>query len=409
MLIPCYFLSLVCMFTLLWVNGNVKTGLDRVDEYKDIFKGRRIGIVTNHTAYNIHGQHIIDVFSQMPDVRLTALFGPEHGIHGKGSAGKVIDNQTDSILQIPIYSLYGEIQKPTSGMLADIDILVFDIQDVGTRFYTYISTLSLVMESAAENHKPIIVLDRPNPITGAIVEGNILEPGFSSFVGLHPIPVRHGMTIGEMAKMFNEEGWLKNGILADLMVIPMQNWKREMWYDQTGLRWISPSPNIPDLAVATVYPGTCLFEGTNISEGRGTYQPFLRIGAPWFDPDVLGVLCRDIRLAGISCTPVRFRPVSIPDMADQPKFIDQEIPGIEIQVTDRDHFLAYLSGISLVKKLYESGTDQFKWRASHFDRLCGTDQIRKFIVAGKSMEEIKTWLDDNIQPFYPIRAKYLLY
>jgi uncharacterized protein YbbC (DUF1343 family) len=265
------------------------------------------------------------------------------------------------------------------------------------------------MEAAAEQHKTVIVLDRPNPITGAFVEGNILEPGFSSFVGLHPIPVRHGMTMGEMAKMFNEEGWLKNGILADLIVLPMQNWKREMWYDQTGLQWIPPSPNIPDLQVATVYPGTCLFEGTNISEGRGTYTPFLRIGAPWFDLETLGLFCNDIDLAGLGCDPVRYMPVAIPSMADQPKFKDQEINGIDLHVTDRNNFAAYLSGIALVKKMYESHPGRFKWRESHFDRLCGTDKIRKFIIAGKSLQEIKTWIDESVQPFYPVRAKYLIY
>jgi uncharacterized protein YbbC (DUF1343 family) len=265
------------------------------------------------------------------------------------------------------------------------------------------------MEAAADYHKPVVILDRPNPITGTIVEGNILDSRFSSFVGLHPIPVRHGMTIGELARMFNEEGWLKNRLRADLTIIPMRNWKREMWYDQTGLRWIPPSPNIPDLMVATVYPGTCLFEGTNISEGRGTLKPFLTIGAPWFTEGALSLLCQDIATIGLFCNPVRFVPVSIPGMADNPKFKDQEIKGIEIRVTDRDHFSAYLAGIELVKRMYEADRDQFKWKESHFDRLCGTDQIRKFIMAGASMDEIKKWIDENSRSFSPVRSKYLLY
>ena len=415
MIKPCFILTIIQIIFLLWGGSysqsidQVKTGLDRVSDYRDLFKGKRIGIITNHTAYNALGQHIINVFSKMPDVRLTALFGPEHGIRGMKVAGQEIDDQIDSVLHIPIYSLYGNTHKPTPEMLANTDILVFDIQDVGARFYTYISTLSMVMESAAENRKTIIVLDRPNPITGVYVEGNILDPRFSSFVGLHPIPVRHGMTIGELAKMFNEEGWLKNRIRADLIIVPLQNWKRSMWYDQTGLKWIPPSPNIPDLTVATAYPGTCLFEGTNISEGRGTYEPFLKIGAPWFDLDSLHLTSKNFHLPGVRFNPVRFVPISIPAMAVQPKFQDQNLSGVEVEITDRDKFQAYLSGIALVKHLYESGSSQFRWEESHFDHLCGTDLIRNFIVSGKTIEEIKKWLEENIQPFYKIRSKYLLY
>ncbi|MBN2270849.1 MAG: DUF1343 domain-containing protein, partial [Sedimentisphaerales bacterium] len=242
----------------------VKTGLDNVASYENLFRGKRIGIITNHTACDGRGRHITDVFADMPGVKITALFGPEHGIRGTEAAGKTIESQSEDG-DIPVYSLYGKTNKPTADMLRDVDVLVFDIQDVGARFYTYTYTMSLAMEAAAENGKRFVVLDRPNPINGLTVEGNILEPKFTSFVGLYPIPVRHGMTVGELAKMFNEQGWLKGGVKADLVVVPMQGWRRGDWYDRTGLRFIKPSPNMIDLETAVVYPGLCLLEGTNVS------------------------------------------------------------------------------------------------------------------------------------------------
>ena len=212
---------------------SVLIGLDRVQEFATLFNGKRIGIVTNHTAYNSENQYITDVFLSLTNTEISALFGPEHGIRGEEAAGKKIENKVDPKNQIPIYSLYGETKKPTSEMLASTDVLVFDIQDIGTRFYTYVYTMALAMEAAAESNIPFIVLDRPNPINGLTVEGNILDPKFSSFVGLYPIPVRHGMTVGELANMINKKGWLKNGIQADLTVIPLKNWQRDFWFDQT--------------------------------------------------------------------------------------------------------------------------------------------------------------------------------
>ena len=259
----------------------VKTGLDRVNEYQSLFAGKRVGIITNHTAYNANDKHIIDIFLEMKDAEVVALFGPEHGIKGDEDAGSVITD--DKMGEIPIYSLYGKTRKPTYEMLKECNILIYDIQDIGARYYTYISTMGLAMEAAAENDIPFVVLDRPNPINGKDVEGNLLEKEFATFVGMYPVPVRHGLTVGEYAQMINSEKWLSNEVQVDLKVIQMQGWERDMWYDETGLKWRPPSPNIPDLQVATIYPGTCLFEGTNISEGRGTYQPFLKIGAPWFN------------------------------------------------------------------------------------------------------------------------------
>jgi uncharacterized protein YbbC (DUF1343 family) len=389
--------------------SSVETGLDRIYEYEKFFIGNRIGIVTNHTAYNSRNEHITDIFFKLPNTKVVALFGPEHGIRGNEAAGLKIEDEIDPLKNIPIYSLYGKTRKPTPEMLENIDILIFDIQDIGARFYTYIYTMSLAMEAAAEQKIPFVVLDRPNPINGIDTEGNILENPFKTFVGLHPIPVRHGMTVGELARMFNEEGWLKNQIQADLKVIPMRNWKREMWYDQTGLIWRSPSPNMPDLKVATVYPGMCLFEGTNISEGRGTYEPFLRIGAPWFLNDNFTMINKLIELPGVLFGPITFTPKSIPEMSPNPKYKDEMLTGISLSITDRTKFRPYLTGIQLVQHLFRLNSKSFKWRERHFDRLCGTSKVRRFIIDGRKISEIKEWMDKDVLPFLKIRKKYLLY
>lgn len=258
----------------------VTTGLDNIGEYNQLFAANRVGIITNHTAYSSGGQYIVDVFRNIENTRLTALFSPEHGIEGDEEAGKTVEGRIDARYNLPIYSLYGKTNKPTAEMLKNIDVFVFNIQDIGARFYTYISTMSLAMEAAAECGKRFVVLDRPNPINGLKVEGNILKPQFASFVGMHPVPVRHGMTVAELATMFNQQGWLKNAARADLSVVPMKGWRRRMWYDQTGLTFIKPSPNIPDLQTAALYPGLCLLEGTNVSEGRGTEMPFGQFAHP---------------------------------------------------------------------------------------------------------------------------------
>jgi uncharacterized protein YbbC (DUF1343 family) len=390
-------------------SSSVETGLDRIHEYENIFSGKRIGIITNHTAYNSKNEHISDKFFDLQNSRVVALFGPEHGIRGKEAAGLIIEDEKDPVKNIPAYSLYGKTKKPTPEMLEDIDILVFDIQDIGARFYTYIYTMSLAMEAAAEKKIPFVVLDRPNPINGIDIEGNILEKEFKTFVGLHSIPVRHGMTVGELAIMFNEERWLKNQVHAELIVIPMRNWHRRMWYDQTGLVWRSPSPNMPNLTVATAYPGMCLFEGTNISEGRGTYDPFLRVGAPWFFKNDFTMINKLIELPGVLFGPITFTPKSIPEMSPNPKHMDEMLTGISISITDRTSFRPYLTGIQLVQYLYRLNSKSFKWREKHFDRLCGTDKVRRFIIEGKEIQDIKMWMDRDIEPFLKIRKKYLLY
>jgi len=396
--------STILIFALL-VSGcqaSVKTGLDNINSYKHLFDGKRVGIITNHTAYNSRGQHIIDVFRSMDNVTVAAFFSPEHGIRGVEEAGVHIESMTDPNYQAPVYSLYGKTRKPTRQMLENTDVLVFDIQDVGARFYTYIYTMSLAMEAAAEYDKRFVVLDRPNPINGLRVEGNILKPQFATFVGLYPVPVRHGMTAGELARMFNEQGWLKDSVRADLVVVPMKGWRRSMWYDRTGLRFIKPSPNMVSLETATVYPGLCLLEGTNVSEGRGTPQPFTQFGAPWIDSKSLVAELNKLNLPGILFRPASFTPVSS-------KYKGQQCKGVKIIITNRDLLEPYFSGILIVNRIYHMYPDKFQWKTGHFDRLCGTSAIREAITNRSSLEKLRESWQAELKSFLQIRNKYLMY
>ena len=379
----------------------VKTGLDNIAFYERMFRGKRVGIITNHTAQDSAGRHITDVFRDMQGVKITALFGPEHGIRGTEAAGKKIDSQTGRD-DAPVYSLYGKTTKPTAEMLRDVDVLVFDIQDVGARFYTYTYTMSLAMEAAAENGKRFVVLDRPNPINGLAVEGNILEPRFASFVGLYPIPVRHGMTIGELAKMFNGQGWLAGGVKADLIVVPMQGWRRGDWYDRTGLRFIKPSPNMTNLNTAAVYPGLCLLEGTNVSEGRGTTKPFLQFGAPWIDADDLAARLNKLNLPGVKFQPISYTP-------NASKYTGEQCHGAEIAITQRDLLESYWAGILIVNEIRRMYPEDFQFRAGHFDRLCGTSAIRNAITNNSSLQSLKKNWQARLKTFLQIRKRYLLY
>jgi uncharacterized protein YbbC (DUF1343 family) len=380
----------------------VTTGLDNIHSYHTLFAHKRLGIVTNHTACDARGRHIVDIITAMPDVKVTALFGPEHGITGLAAAGAHVADRNDLRLGIPVYSLYGDTSKPTPEMLADVDVLVFDIQDVGARFYTYLYTMAYAMEAAAENNIPFVLLDRPNPINGTSIEGGILEKRFASFVGLYPIPVRYGMTIGELAAMFNEEGWLKNKVKARLTVVPVRNWRRTLWYDQTGLKFIKPSPNIPDLTTAAVYPGLCLLEGTNVSEGRGTDKPFLQFGAPWVDSDKLTARLNSLNITGLRFIPASFTPQSS-------KHENTLCRGTEIVLTDRNALQPFFAGIRLIDTLYRMYPNDFQWYPSHFDRLCGTASVRNTIIDGKSLDDLKPQWLDGLDSFMKVRRKYLVY
>lgn len=395
-----------CILAALWLAGHgsaaVRTGLDNVADAQGLFKDKRIGIIANHTSYNGQGTYIVDIFRQMPGVRVVALFSPEHGLRGTEEAGVKVDSQTDPASGLPIYSLYGQTPKPMPQMLADVDVLVFDIQDVGARFYTYLYTMSLAMEAAAEAGKRFVVLDRPDPIDGVQIEGPVLDPKFASFVGLHPIPVRYGQTVGELATMIDGEGWLAKGVKADLTVVPMTGWRRGLWYDQTGLPFIKPSPNMPDLETAAVYPGLCLLEGTNVSEGRGTPMPFRQFGAPWMDAKKLRDRLAELHLSGVIFATAAFTPTAS-------KHKGQLCHAVTLTVTDRGKLEPFWTGVQIVNAIYRLHSDKFEWLPDHFDHLCGTDAIRKAIVAGSSLDDLKKrWLAE-CETFDQTRRKYLQY
>jgi uncharacterized protein YbbC (DUF1343 family) len=343
-----------------------------------------------------------------------ALFGPEHGIRGDAPAGAKITTGVDPKTGVPTYSLYGEIRKPAPEMLKDIDALVFDIQDVGARFYTYISTMALAMEAAAEAKIPFYVLDRPNPI-GGLVEGPVLDPAHRSFVGIHPIALRHGMTVGELAQMFNGEGWLTTGakeapqsLEADLHVIPIQGWRHDMLFDETGLPWVSPSPNMTSLTTALVYPGMCLLEATNFSEGRGTNLPFEKVGAPWVESQKLIAKLQN-RVPGVYLRPIDFIPMDIRGKAMNPKFKGTGCRGIQIDITKPHTLQAVAFGIHLLCALHESYPKRFAIDEKRMARLSGQTWVREMILAGEKPEAILQRMAKELQPFRALRQKYLLY
>ncbi len=389
-------------------DSNVKTGADLLlTKYFKYVKGKRVGIVTNPTAILSDGRHIVDALYENKDVNVVALFGPEHGVRAD-TTGPVA-NSVDKKTGVPIYSLYGKTYKPSTEMMKNVDILVFDIQDVGARFYTFISTLGFAMEAAAERGIPIIVLDRPNPIRGVYVDGPVALDSMQSFVAYAPIPTAYGLTMGELAKMYNGENWLHNGKKCKLIVAEMDGWRRNMWYDQTGLKWIKPSPNMPTIATATVYTGTCIFEGTNISEGRGTEKPFEYIGAPWVDAVKAAADLNKFNLKGVKFEAIEVTPTIQPNNARAPKYNNEKCHDVYVHVTDRNSFEPVAAGLYLVWELKKNHPDNFKWRERAFDRLCGTPAVRQMLDAGKNPKEIiATWQKD-LDHFKQIRKKYLIY
>ena len=343
------------------------------------------------------------LFAEGPEVELAAIFSPEHGISGRAQAGIQIGSTIGKGKQTPIYSLYGETRQPTPEMLDGIDVLVYDIQDVGSRFYTYISTLLRAMRAAAANRVDFIVLDRPNPIRGDRVEGNQLQPAFQSFVGETTLTIRHGMTVGELAQFCMAEFDFAS---TQLEIVPMQGWRRAMWYDETGLPWVPPSPNMPTLETATLYPGTCLIEGTNLSEGRGTTKPFEWIGAPWIDPERWAGRLNNLDLPGTHFRPVHFTPTFS-------KYADQDCHGVQVHVTDRDQFkpvdvVPHL--IATAQRYYPGQFEFLKHRGRYFlDLLAGTDALRLRLTAHESPTEIvQSWAAD-VDNFTDQRRPYLLY
>jgi len=379
-----------------------RAGIDvLLDDSAAILAGLRVGLITNHTGITRAGRSTIDALAAAPGVRLVALFGPEHGLRGQAEGGSEIASGRDTVTNLPFRSLYGETRKPTPEMLADLDALVFDIQDVGTRYYTYEWTMALALQAAAENGKKFVVLDRPDPIGGALVQGNVLDTAFASFVGLYPVPMRYGMTVGELARMLNVE----YRIGADLAVVPVRGWTRDMRFDATGLPWRAPSPNMPSVESATNYPGTCLFEGTNLSVGRGTPDAFSQIGASWLDARTVVEHLEARALPGIRFEAVRFTPVEPGD----DKFGGQEIAGIRFRVTDAAAYDPTVAAVAALLEIHALQADSLTFRESHFDRLAGTDALRRSVLGGASLDDIVASWRPARKAFLAVREKYLLY
>jgi len=388
----------------------VLTGADLlIKKQLNLVRSRRIGLITNHSALLSDGTHLADALARQEGVRIEALFAPEHGIRGDAPDGGIVQHEIDTATGAKVFSLFGLETKPTAEMLKDIDVLVFDVQDIGARFYTFISTLFLTMEAAAEHHLPYIVLDRPNPIGGVRIEGPVREDPLKSFVGWAPLPVTHGLTVGELARMANGQGWLKDRARAELTVVKMEGWKRALWYDETGLRWVKPSPSMLTLATAVVYPGACFIEGTNVSEGRGTERPFEFIGAPWIDANRWAAQLERQILPGVRFEAVAFTPKETERVTVDPKYEGEICRGVSINVIDRNSFQPVRTGIALLWALQRLYPEKFRFRDERFDRLAGTARLRQMVLEGRTLGDIVNSWEDEVQRFKNARQEYLLY
>jgi uncharacterized protein YbbC (DUF1343 family) len=387
----------------------VTLGIDNLlTRERRLIAGRRVGLVSNPASIGADLRHSADRLYEDPDVVLGALFGPQHGFQSDLQDNMIeTPHSTDGRRKVPVYSLYSETREPTPGMLSEVDVLVIDLQDVGTRVYTYIYTMANCMRAAARHALPVVVCDRPNPIGGDQIEGALLRTELSSFVGQFPIPLRHGMTIGEVARLFNEEF----GIQCDLEVIPLEGWRRSMYFDETGLPWVMPSPNLPTLDSAIVYPGAVLAEGTMLSEGRGTTRPFELIGAPWLDGEALAAAMNARGLAGVHFRPVVFEPTF-------QKHARQTCGGCQIHVLDRVRFEPVRAAVELIDECRRQAPQSFRWREPPYeyehekepiDILYGSDGLRRAVESGRGVKGlIASWRAEEEQ-FRRQRQRYLLY
>lgn len=387
----------------------VKLGLEKIlGEKVAALKGMRIGLVCNPASVNHQFQHAADLFYENEKINLTTLFGPQHGIRGDVQDNMIETTHiVDSQTEIPIYSLYSETREPTEEMLLNVDALVFDLQDVGCRVYTFIYTMANCMRACAKYGKKMFVLDRPNPINGIDVEGNLLETGHESFVGMYPIPMRHGLTVGELAKLFNTDFELH----CELEVITMDDWNREDYYDETDAPWVMPSPNMPTVETAVVFPATVYLEGTQVSEGRGTTRPFEIIGASYINARELADALASLELSGVIFRPINFLPTF-------QKFANEACSGVFLHILDRDEFEPVITGLAIIKTIFDLYSDNFKWKnppyeyvfdRNPFDVIAGTTKIREFFEQGKKVNEIKQLWQLDIENFSKSREKYLLY
>lgn len=378
----------------------VKNGIDVIERHAHLFEGKRLGLVTGPTGLDRKLKSTIDIFNEGFDLK--ALYSPEHGVRGNFQAGVSVGTYIDEGTGITAYSLYGDSRKPTPEMLGDIDVLVMDIQDIGSRYYTYLYTMSYCMEACAENKKTFVCLDRVNPIGGLEVEGGILDAGYASFVGRHPIPPRYGLTAGELALLFNSE----YGIFCEMEVVKAEGWQRDMYFQDTGLIWVNPSPNITSVETALLYNGTCLFEGTNLSEGRGTTKPFELIGAPWLEPFKLAERMNGKALPGVLFRPVYFEPAFS-------KHKGRQCKGVQVHVTDFKAIRPLEVGLQLLYEIMDFAPDKFQWvppvreKGRYFiDLLAGGEDVRlRTYEAGELLEK---WRGES-SVFKSLKEKYHLY
>ena len=381
----------------------MRTGLDVfIRNPPAVLRDKRVGLVTNPTGVDPNFRSTIDLLAARRDIHLVALFGPEHSI--RGNAGDAIPNAVDPRTGLPVYSLYGDTKSPTPAMLDGLDAIVFDIQDIGARFYTYISTLALAMQAAAGPGIPFIVLDRPNPLGGQIVDGPVLDPPWRSFIGMYPIPILHGMTIAELAQLFNRE----YGIGADLLVVPMEGWHRSMWFDDTGLPWVITSPNIPHFQTAMLYPALGPIGDTNLSVGVGTTKPFEFVGGSYVQPWRLRAALEERHPGGVAFREAYWRGMPCPPASGG------EFGGVEIRVTDRTAYRPVHLMIHILDAVHRLYPDQLEWDATPrglhtFDLEMGTDKVRRDLTAGRAPQQIEADWQAGLADFLKVRAQHLLY
>ncbi|HEX9960545.1 MAG TPA: DUF1343 domain-containing protein [Pyrinomonadaceae bacterium] len=387
----------------------VKLGLEKVlDERKPLLKNLRVGLICNQATVNHEFRHAADLFFENADINLTTLFGPQHGIRGDVQDNMIETSHTiDRNTGLPVYSLYSETREPTAEMLENVDALVFDLQDVGCRVYTFIYTMANAMKACAKFGKKMIVLDRPNPINGIDVEGSVLEKGHESFVGMFPIPMRHGLTSGELAKLFNAEF----SIDCELEVVTMDEWSREDFYDETDAPWVMPSPNMPTVETTVVFPATVYFEGTQVSEGRGTTRPFEIVGAPFINSDEYAEALNSLELSGVTFRAIEFLPTF-------QKHKETGCGGVFVHVSDRETFKPVITGAAMVKTCLDLYGSEFNWKnppyeyvfdRNPFDVIAGTTRLRESFEQGIELGEIeKSWKADE-DSFRKLREKYFLY
>jgi uncharacterized protein YbbC (DUF1343 family) len=389
---------------------SVQTGVDLFEKkWPHRLNGARVGLLVHPASVNGRLEHTAGLFHKSKKIELKAFFGPQHGIRGETQDNMVewkgfLDKKTG----LPVFSLYGRTRTPDPSMLKNIDVMVVDLQDIGSRYYTFIWTMELCMQACMEMKKSVVILDRPNPINGHSMGGPVLDMSFASFVGQRPVPVRHGMTVGEIGNYLHNESYPP----LDFHVIAIQNWERKMWFDETGLPWVMPSPNMPTLDTAIVYPGMCLLEGTNLSEGRGTTRPFEIFGAPFIDPDLLVNRLRGFQLSGVIFRPIYFQPTF-------QKHAGRLCGGAQIHIIDREKFRPFKTGVAVMKAIHDLYPNQFAWKQPPYeyeyekmpiDILAGTDRLRQDIENGMSLDRMEAWWREECSEFNKkFRKKYLLY